>query len=98
MQYSIIRTGGKQYKVQQGEEILVELLGSDNNIVEFETLLRVNGTDVEVGTPTLGKSTKGELMAEKLGPKKLGMKYKPSGYRKKFGHRQKYITVKITEL
>jgi large subunit ribosomal protein L21 len=98
MKYAIVRTGGKQYQVQEGEELLVELLSDDSKKIELETLLRVDGEQVEIGSPVLEKSTKVEIVADEKGPKKVGMKYIPKGYRRKFGHRQKYSKIKILEL
>lgn len=84
--------------VQADEEIEVEKLPSDQENIEFDTLLRVHGEDVEFGDPILKKSTKAVIVGSARGPKKQGMKTMPSGYRKKFGHRQEYVKVKIVEL
>lgn len=98
MDYSVIRTGGKQYIVSQNEELSVEKLGDAGTSVEFETLLRVKGDTVEFGEPTLQTPTKAEVVAETKGKKTQGVKYMSGGYRKKFGHRQEYSKVKITEI
>lgn len=98
MKYSIIRSGNKQYMVQEGDELNVELLSQQEGKVELETLLRVNDEEVEIGEPTLKASAKAEILGEVKGSKKTGIKYKPGGYRRKFGHRQPYTKVKITAI
>lgn len=100
MDYSIIRAGGKQYMVKVGDEIEVERLKDidQSSEVVFETLLRVQGEKVEIGEPALEDSTKAAFIEEKKGKKKVAMKYRPSGYRKKFGHRQYHTKVKIVSL
>jgi len=99
MDYSVIRTGGKQYIVSKDEELLVEKLDAGNAPIEFETLLRVSGDTVEFGEPVLEVSSKGEIVEPEIQGKKVqGIKYKSGGYRKKFGHRQEYTKVKITQI
>lgn len=99
MDYSVIRTGGKQYIVSKDEELLVEKLDVANPTVEFETLLRVKGDAVEFGEPVLEVSSKAEIVDSEIQGKKVqGIKYKSGGYRKKFGHRQEYTKVKITQI
>jgi len=100
--YAIIETGSKQYRVQQGDVIDVELLEAEKGSkVEFKNVLFLNtGSAVKVGAPYVAKSSvKGELVDMVKGPKEIAFKYKRrKGIRKKVGHRQKYSRVKITEI
>lgn len=98
MEYSVIRSGNKQYIVTKGDEVDVDLLSDLEGEITFETLLRVTDKDVEIGEPLLESGTKGTIMGISKDKKKQGIKYKPGGYRRKFGHRQKYTRVTITQL
>jgi len=98
MKYAVIKTGGKQYKVMEGQVIEVELLdSSDSSFVFDEVLLVVDGSDVKIGTPTVaGMKVYADVVAEVKGDKIEVFKYKSkSRYRKHTGHRQKYTQVKI---
>ncbi len=97
--YAVIQTGGKQYKVQEGDTIDVELLGSEEGSkVQFDVLMVTDGKGVQFGEPTLNDyRVTGELVGETAGPKIDGAVYKRrQGYQRRFGHRQKYSRVKIT--
>ncbi|WP_420421404.1 50S ribosomal protein L21 [Simkania sp.] len=99
--YAIIQTGGKQYRVEKGDVIEVELLGQDQGAVEFKEVLFFNdGKAMKIGTPHLDKClVKGEVLGETKGPKVVAFKYKRrKSYRRKVGHRQKYSKVKITDI
>lgn len=100
--YAIIKTGGKQYKVQEGQTIDVEKLGLDTgSAVEFSEVLFVfDGQNHLVGAPSVdGFIVKGEITADTFGPKTQGVKYKPRKRQpRKFGHRQQYSQVKITAI
>ncbi|MEI8328839.1 MAG: 50S ribosomal protein L21 [Chlamydiia bacterium] len=99
--YAIIETGGKQYRVEKGDIIDVELLESREPNIEFNNVLFINnGSDVKLGNPYLTQSlVKAELMQEVKGPKVIAFKYKKrKGYRRKVGHRQRYLRVKITDI
>lgn len=100
--YAIIESGGKQYRVEQGDIIHVELLKSAaNNKVEFKNVLFVHdGNKAKIGAPYVSKSSVvGELLDETRGPKVIAFKYKRrKQYRRKVGHRQNYSQVKITEI
>lgn len=100
--YAIIQTGGKQYRVEQGDEIDVELLKSEENgKVSFNHVLLCNdGKETHVGTPKLENFlVEGELLGNVKGPKVIAFKYKRrKNYRLKKGHRQKYHRVKITQI
>ena len=99
--YAIIRTGGKQYKVSEGDVIFVEKL--DNEIgttVSFDVLMLCDGETVKVGAPTVaGAKVEGEIVDHGKAKKVIVFKYKPKkNIRKKQGHRQPYTKVKITSV
>ncbi len=99
--YAIIVTGGKQYKVEVGSEIMVEKLdGEIGDKVNFDILMIADGSDIEIGKPVLsGVSAKGEVLEHGKGKKVIVFKYKPKkDYRKKQGHRQPYTKVKILSI
>ena len=101
MKYAIIKTGGKQYKVTEGQVIEVEKLDSDGaNFVFSEVLLVVDGDNVQVGEPTVtGLNVYADVISEVKGEKIEVFKYKSkSRYRKHTGHRQKYTQVKINSI
>lgn len=97
--YAIIQTGGKQYRVQEGDEIDVELLHKDvGSIVEFKEVLFFKGEKPEVAPSVLENvRVEGEVLGIAKGDKITFVKYRPShNERRKHGHRQKYSRVKIT--
>ncbi len=100
--YAIIETGGKQYRVQKGDVINVELLEADKEgKVAFKEVLFFQGkSSAHVGQPHVGNCTvHGELVKEVRGPKVIAFKYKQrKNYRRKVGHRQTYSQVRITEI
>lgn len=99
--YAIIQTGGKQYRVEKGDQIEVEQLDVPSGAVEFKEVLMLNdGEKAHVGTPHVAKClVKGEVIGEAKGPKVISFKYKRrKNYRRKVGHRQKYAVVKITDI
>lgn len=99
--YAIIQTGGKQYKVEQGDQIMVEKLEADVDAeVEFETLLVADDAGVKVGKPVLqGVSVKAKVLEQGKGKKVIAFKYKPKkDFRKKHGHRQPYTKVEILSI
>lgn len=98
--YAIIRTGGKQYKVEAGDEIFVEKLEAEIGAeVSFEVLM-LGGDKVVVGTPVVeGVKAKAEVLEHGKGKKVVVFKYKPKkNFRKKQGHRQPYTKVKINTI
>jgi large subunit ribosomal protein L21 len=98
--YAVIKTGGKQYKVEQGATIRVEKLeGEPGAQLEFsDVLLVADGESVKVGTPIVdGAKVSAEIVAQGKGEKLLVFKFRRrKAYRKKNGHRQLYTAVKIT--
>lgn len=96
--YAIIRTGGKQYNVSVGDEVLVEKLNAEvGEEVSFEVLMLADDLGIKIGTPVVeGVSAKAEVVEHGKGKKVIVFKYKPKkNYRKKQGHRQPYTMVKI---
>ena len=99
--YAIIATGGKQYKVSEGDVIRVEKLPvSPGEQVTFDQVLVVSDAEVKIGTPTVD-GARVEATVEKEGKAKKVIVYKykaKSGYHKKNGHRQQYTQVKIDKI
>ena len=96
--YAIIETGGKQYKVEQGDVVFVEKLGvEEGETVTFDKVLVVGGDDVKVGTPYVdGASVEASVVKNGKDKKIIVYKYKSKkGYHKKQGHRQPYTKVEI---
>lgn len=99
--YAIIATGGKQYKVAEGDIIKVEKLGAEaGESVTFDQVLVVNNGEVVVGSPTVANaSVTGTVVREGKGKKIIVYRYKrKSGYHKKNGHRQPFTQVKIEKI
>ena len=99
--YAIIATGGKQYKVSEGDVIKVEKL--DTTVGEsftFDQVLIVNDGEMKVGNPTVqGATVEASVVSEGRGKKIVVYRYKrKSGYHKKNGHRQSYTEVKIDKI
>ena len=100
--YAIIETGGKQYKVSEGDIITVEKLGVEaGSEYTFENVLAVNnGEKLTVGTPVVaGASVVASVIGDGKAKKVIVYKYKrKTGYHKKNGHRQAYTKVKIEKI
>ncbi len=99
--YAIIATGGKQYKVEEGDVIRVEKLGLEaGSEVIFDQVLLVADKGVKVGFPTVeGASVKATVVSEGKGKKIIVYRYKrKTGYHKKNGHRQPFTKVKIEKI
>jgi large subunit ribosomal protein L21 len=99
--YAIIETGGKQYRVQEGDLLFVEKLGVEaGQAVTFDKVLFVGGEDVKVGKPYVEGATV-EAKVEKNGKAKKVVVYKykaKKDYRRKQGHRQPYTQVTIGKI
>ena len=98
--YAIIETGGKQFRVQEGDEIDVELLKTDKDVKFDKVLLVSDGTTPQIGAPHVAQCiVHGEILAEVKGPKVIAFKYKRcKNYRRTVGHRQRYSRVKILKI
>ncbi|MDA8196039.1 MAG: 50S ribosomal protein L21 [Actinomycetota bacterium] len=97
--YAVIKSGGKQEKVAVGDSVRLELLdGLIGDSVEFDPILVVDEGSV-VTNPSESAKVKGEIVGFAKGPKVDGFVYKnKSNNRRRFGHRQKYILVKVLEI
>jgi large subunit ribosomal protein L21 len=100
--YAVIETGGKQYKVQEGDVITIEKLKASvgDKVVFDKVLLMSDGENVKVGTPVIKEAkVYGSVIENGKGKKIIIFKYKAKkDYRKKQGHRQPYTMVKIESL
>ena len=99
--YAIIATGGKQYKVSEGDVIKVEKLGvAEGETVTFDKVLLVSDKETVVGNPTVaGASVTASVVGEGKDKKVIVYKYKrKTGYHKKNGHRQLFTKVKIEKI
>ena len=100
--YAVILTGGKQYRVQQGDVIFVEKIDSQaDEAVTFDQVLLVgDGEATKIGAPTVaGAKVEGKVLAQVKGKKIVVYKYKAKKTeRKKQGHRQPYTKVEITAI
>ena len=99
--YAVIATGGKQYKVSEGDVIRVEKLGVNvGESYTFDQVLIVNDGEMKIGNPTVeGAVVKASVVSEGRDKKVIVYRYKrKSGYHKKNGHRQSYTEVKIEKI
>jgi large subunit ribosomal protein L21 len=97
--YAVIQSGGKQYRVEEGQQLDVELLGADGT-VDLRPVLLVDG-DAVLATPDAlaGASVTARVVGQTKGPKIDGFRYKnKSNQRKRWGHRQRYDTIEITSI
>jgi len=97
--YAVIKTGGKQYRVSEGEILHVEkLAGNPGDEVSFDEVLMVGGDKTKVGTPFVkGASVKAQIVSQDRDKKIIVFKFRRrKNYRKKQGHRQPYTQLKIT--
>ncbi len=98
--YAIIATGGKQYKVSEGDVIKVEKLDAEpGNAVSFDQVIAVSDGTLKVGDDVASASVSATVMEQGKGKKVIVYKYKSkTGYHKKNGHRQAYTQVKIDKI
>ncbi len=99
--YAVIKTGGKQERVQEGQRVAVELLGAATGAeVSFVPVLVVDGDSV-LATPgqLVGATVKARVVGEEKGPKVRGFVYKnKTRGRRSWGHRQRYTTIEVTAI
>lgn len=99
--YAVIQTGGKQYRVQEGDVIFVEKLPvAEGEAVNFDVLLVQGDSGIKVGQPTVeGATVSGKVVGHGKDRKIIVLKYKAKkNYRKKFGHRQPHTKVEIVKI
>ena len=96
--YAVIRTGGKQERVEEGQTLAVERLGvAEGSEVVFEPVMLVDGATVLAGASVAGSRVAARVVGEAKGPKIHGFTYKnKTRGRKSWGHRQHYTTIEIT--
>ena len=95
--YAVIRTGGKQYRVSEGERLDVERLSGEGDVT-FTPVLLVDGENVIASPGDLsGASVSARIVGDTKGPKITGFTYKnKTNQSRRWGHRQKYSTIEIT--
>jgi large subunit ribosomal protein L21 len=98
--YAIIKTGGKQYRVQEGQWLLVERLPvEDGAKITMDPLLYVDGDNVVDGDDLAKVTVEAKVLAHERGPKLRVVKFKPKrGYKRRNGHRQDLTRIEITAL
>ena len=100
--HAIIETGGKQYKVTEGDTLFIEKLASEagENVTFDKVLAVIDGDKITVGTPVVeGAKVDASVVKNGKGKKVIVFKYKPKkGYRRKQGHRQPYTKVTIGKI
>lgn len=100
--YAIIKTGGKQYKVSEGDEIIIEKLevAEDAEVTFEEVLAVIDGDDVKIGVPKVeGAKVTATVVKNGKGPKIRILKYKhKTNYRRRQGHRQPFTKVRIDKI
>lgn len=99
---AVIKTGGKQYKVKEGDVVKIEKLAAeDKTKVKFETLMIADteSASLDLGQPSLGEKVEGEIVSTGKGKKVTVVKYKSkTRYKRTIGHRQEFTQVKIEKI
>jgi large subunit ribosomal protein L21 len=101
LSYAVIKTGGKQYRVVEGQTLLIERLPDDvGATVELEPLLLAgDGDPLFEGDALSSVGVSAEIVAHERGPKLRVFKFKPKrGYKRRTGHRQELTRIRITEI
>jgi large subunit ribosomal protein L21 len=98
--YAIVKTGGKQYRVEEGQSLLVERLpAGDGDTVALQPLLLVDGSDVVDGDDLASVTVSARVVRHERGPKLRVVKFKPKrGYKRRTGHRQELTRLEVTSL
>ncbi len=97
---AVIKTGGKQYKVKEGDIIKIEKLEAEvGKKVKLETLLVADGDKLDLGQPSLGEKVEAEVLECDKGKKVTVIKYKSkTRYKTTVGHRQHFCAIKILNI
>jgi large subunit ribosomal protein L21 len=98
--YAIVKTGGKQYRVQEGQSLLIERLpDAEGDTVDLQPLLVVDGENLVDGE-ALGKAlVQATILAHERGPKLRIVKFKPKrGYKRRNGHRQELTRIEVSQI
>jgi large subunit ribosomal protein L21 len=98
--YAIVKTGGKQYRVEEGQSLLVERLrAEDGSTASLEPLLVVDGSNVVDGEDLAKASVEARVVGHERGPKLRVVKFKPKrGYKRRTGHRQELTRIEVTSI
>jgi len=99
--YAVIKTGGKQYRVQQGDKLRVEkLAGAVGDAVTFDQVLMLGGEALKLGQPLVGGAkVEAKIVGQGLGKKLIVFKFRRrKNYRRKNGHRQPFTALEITNI
>ena len=99
MAYAIVKTGGKQYRVEKGQKLLVERLKADEGAtVQLEPVL-VRSDDVVFGDALAKAKISAKILGHERGPKLRVFKFKPKrGYKRLAGHRQELTRIEVTDI
>jgi large subunit ribosomal protein L21 len=100
MAYAVIRTGGKQYRVEEGTTLFVERLRADEgDTIDLEPLLIAGDGDPQLGGDLDGVVVQAEVIGHVRGPKLRVFKFKPKrGYKRRTGHRQELTRIRVTSI
>ena len=98
--YAIVKTGGKQYRVEEGQSLLVEKLAVDEGAkVALEPLLYRGEREIVDGADLAKVSVEARVLAHERGPKLRVVKFKPKrGYKRRTGHRQDLTRIEVTSI
>lgn len=99
--YAVIKTGGKQYRVSEGDRLRVEkLVGDVGSKIDFAEVLMIGGEKISIGAPILkGAKVTAEITAQDRAKKVIVFKFRRrKNYRRKNGHRQPFTELKITSV
>lgn len=98
--YAVIKSGGHQYLVTEGQTLLVDKLAGENKTINFDQILLVkDGSKIEIGKPLVSGVVVGEVLGEEKGKKIHISKFKAkTGYRKKIGFRSQLTKIKISSI
>src|SRR5947209_1121648 len=98
--YAIVKTGGKQYRVQEGQSLLIERLpDAEGNTVDLHPLLVVDGENVVDGDGLGSALVQATIVAHERGPKLRIVKFKPKrGYKRRNGHRQELTRIEVSKI
>ncbi|HUP71695.1 MAG TPA: 50S ribosomal protein L21 [Acidimicrobiales bacterium] len=98
--YAVVATGGKQYRVTEGQVLDVELTGEVGSEIDLPVVMVVDG-DIVLATPDQlrGSAVRAKVVGEAKGPKVVGFTYKnKTNQHRRFGHRQRYSTLEISSI
>jgi len=100
MKIAVIKTGGKQYKVSQGQSLKIEKIeGEAGAVLKFPTLMVAEEENIQLGQPSLGELVEGRILEQGRGKKIHVIKFKnKTRYKRNVGHRQPYTKVEIIKI